>query len=73
MPWGGKYGGRMTMKQRGHFFRTSNRSLPPRENPLGVARPIMKALQQQTLSGDQRPYDLRLQQLLTLHELSKGG
>ena len=43
------------------------------ENPHGVPKAVLKALQQQTLAGDQRPYDLRLQQLLTLRELNKGG
>jgi len=47
--------------------------LAPPENPHGVPRTILKALQLQTLAGDQRPYDLRLQQLLTLHDLQKGG
>jgi hypothetical protein len=50
------------------------RPLPPKENPLGVPKVVMKALQQETLAGDQRPYSLRLQQLLSLHELNnKGG
>jgi len=43
------------------------------ENPHGVPKAVMKALQDETLAGDQRPYDLRLQQRLTLHELSKQG
>jgi len=71
MAWGGKVG-RMSVKVRSHFLRTSNRRLPPRENPLGVSRRIMKILQQQTLAGDQRPYDLRLQQLLLLDQLEGG-
>jgi len=33
MAWGGKVG-RMSVKVRNHFLRTSNRRLPPRENPL---------------------------------------
>jgi hypothetical protein len=72
MAWGGKVG-RMSVKVRNHFLRTSNRALPPRENPLGVPRWVMKALQRETLAGDQRAYNLRLQQLLALHELNKGG
>ena len=48
--------------------------LPPRpDDPRGVPRAVMRQLQLQTLAGDQRPYDLRLQQLLTVHGLSKGG
>jgi len=72
MAWGGKVG-RMSVKVRDHFLRASNRRLPTVENPHGVPRSILKALQGQTLAGDQRPYDLRLQQLLTLHQLNKGG
>jgi hypothetical protein len=47
--------------------------LAPRENPHGVPKLVLKELQLQTLAGDQRPYDLRLQQLLTIHQLNKGG
>ena len=65
--WGGKVG-RMSVKVRSHFLRTSNRRLPPQENPHGVPRTIMKALQLETLAGDPRPYDLRLQQLLAEHK-----
>jgi hypothetical protein len=72
MAWGGKYGGRMTLKQRSHFFRSANRSLPPRENPNGVPRAVMKALSQAGLSSDPAAFNLRLQQLLSLHELNKG-
>ena len=43
------------------------------ENPHGVPKAVLKALQEETLAGDQRPYDLRLQQLLALHQLSRGG
>jgi hypothetical protein len=63
--------GHSGMKVRNHTMRP--RPLPPKENPLGVPKVVMKALQQETLAGDQRPYSLRLQQLLTLHELNKGG
>jgi hypothetical protein len=71
MAWGGKVG-RMSIKVRSHFLRTSNRRLPVKENPLGVPRAVMKVLQQQTLAGDQRPYDLRLQQLLAQAQLEGG-
>jgi hypothetical protein len=47
--------------------------LAPPENPHGIPSTILKALQLQTLAGDQRPYDLRLQQLLTLRELNQKG
>src|SRR5262245_6024000 len=43
------------------------------ENPHGIPKDVMKALQQETLAGDQRPYDIRLQQLLTLRGLNRGG
>ena len=72
MAWGGKVG-RMSEKVRRHFLRTSNRRLPPRENPLGVPRAVMKALARERLPSDVAVFDLRLQQLLTLHQLNKGG
>jgi len=63
---------RLSGKQmKGMFRKWRLPSLP--ENPRGVPRAVMKGLQLGTLAGDQRPYDLRLQQLLTLHELNKGG
>jgi hypothetical protein len=71
MAWGGKVG-RMSIKVRNQFLRTSNRRLPAKENPLGVPRAVMKILQQQTLAGDQRPYDLRLRQLLALDQFEGG-
>jgi hypothetical protein len=63
----------MSEKMRKHFLRNSNRRLPMRENPLGVPRRVMKALAAERLPSDVVVFDLRLQQLLTLHELSKGG
>lgn len=72
MAWGGKVG-RMSVKVRSHFLRTSNRRLPPQENPHGVPRRIMKALAAECLPSDVAVFDLRLQQLLTLHGLNKGG
>ena len=72
MAWGGKVG-RMSEKVRRQFLRHSNRRLPPRENPLGVPRSIMKVLSQERLSSDPQAFNLRLQQLLSLHELNKGG
>jgi hypothetical protein len=63
----------MPEKVRRHFLRNSNRRLPPRENPLGVPRSIMKVLSQERLSSDRHAFNLRLQQLLSLHELNKGG
>jgi hypothetical protein len=63
--------GHTAVKLRNHAMRS--RPLPPRENPMGVPKAVMRALQQETLAGDLRPYSVRLQQLLTLHELNKGG
>jgi hypothetical protein len=59
----------------GRFVKSMFRKwrLPPTDDPRGVPRVVMRALQQETLAADQRTYNLRLQQLLTLHELSKGG
>jgi hypothetical protein len=65
MAWGGKIQTRMSAKQRNNFFRTSNRALPPKENPLGVSRSIMKALSQERLpSADVTAYNRKLQELL---------
>jgi len=61
MAWGGKVG-RMSEKVRRHFLRTSNRRLPPRENPLGVPRAVMKALQREQLPAE--AINGRLQELL---------
>ena len=61
MAWGGKVG-RMSEKVRRHFLRTSNRRLPLRENPLGVPRAVMKALQQEQLPAE--AINGRLQELL---------
>jgi hypothetical protein len=72
MAWGGKVG-RMSEKVRRHFFRHFNRRLPPRENPLGVPRRVMKALAAEHLPSDVAVFDLHLQRLLLLDELSKGG
>jgi hypothetical protein len=64
--------GRSGMKVRNHTMRP--RPLPPKENPLGVPKVVMKALQQETLAGDQRPYSLRFAAVTNaLHELNKGG
>jgi hypothetical protein len=41
--------------------------------PSGVPRYIMRTLANEGLSSDPQAYNLRLQQLLSLHELSKNG
>jgi len=41
------------------------------ENPHGVPKAVMKALASEGLPNNLAAYDLRLQQLLTLHQLSK--
>ena len=74
MAWGGKSSSKqrtmMSFKGRQHPRRLSLPDLAPGGI---VPRSVMRQLQLQTLAGDQRPYDLRLQQLLTVHGLSKGG
>jgi hypothetical protein len=47
--------------------------LPPPENPHGVPSYIMRTLANERLSADPQAFNLRLQQLLTLHELQKRG
>jgi hypothetical protein len=63
MAWGGKVG-RMSVKVRNHFLRTSTRALPPRENPLGVPRAVMKALMAEQLPSDVDVFNAKLQELL---------
>jgi hypothetical protein len=72
MSWGGKIQTRMGIKQRNNFFRHSNRALPPKENPLGVPRAIMKVLSQEQLSSDPVAFNARLQQLLKAYKLNGG-
>src|SRR5262249_6551800 len=71
MAWGGKHS-RMTEKQRKHFFRTSNRSLPRPEPPQGIPTEIMRTLAQENLSSDPAAFNRRLQELLTAYKLSDG-
>jgi hypothetical protein len=74
MARGGKKVTKMGEKQRAHFLRNTHRSLPPYENPHGVPKAIMKQISEEGLSGgDKQSFDLRLQQLLTMHGLNKGG
>jgi hypothetical protein len=61
MAWGGKVG-RMSERVRRHFLRNANRRLPPKENPLGVPRAVMKTLQQEQLPAG--AINARLQELL---------
>jgi len=44
--------------------RVSKRPLPPREDPRGISRAIMKKLSQSGLSNDPQAFNLKLQQLL---------
>jgi len=69
MAWGGNHS-RMTAKQRAHFLRTSNRSLPKQDNPHGVPTVVMKQLQRERLSSDPVAFNTKLQELLAQH---KGG
>jgi hypothetical protein len=52
---------------------TWRKPLPPKENPLGIPREVMRTLANEQLSGDPVAFNLRLQQLLALHELTKRG
>jgi hypothetical protein len=63
----------MTELQRKRFLRNSHRRLPAKENPLGVPKAVMKALQWQTLSFDKREYEQRLQELLAAYKLNGGS
>src|SRR5262245_36566554 len=73
MAWGGKHQGRMSEKQRKHFFRTSNRSLPRPDPPQGIPTEIMRTLAQENLSSDPAAFNRRLQELLAARKLSDGG
>ena len=71
MAWGGKAG-----RLSGRFVKGMYRKwrVPSRpDNPRGVPRYIMRTLANERLSSDPAAFNLRLQQLLTLHELNKGG
>ena len=76
MAFGGTGRGRMSEKMRKHFLRTANRRLPPPDDH-GVPHRIQRQLSQEGLSGcqmfDLQSFDLRMQQLLSLHELHKRG
>jgi len=54
----------MSERVRKSFLRTSNRRLPPKENPLGVSRAVMKALAREHLPTDVDAFNTKLQQLL---------
>ena len=73
MAWGGKFT-RMTVKQRAHFLRSSNRRLPTPDlpDPRGVPRSVMKTLAQENLSSDPVAFNTRLQELLTAYKLNGG-
>jgi hypothetical protein len=60
MAWGGKYGGRMSVKQRSHFFRSSNRRLPPPPDP---ERDVLKQLGRAQLPLSKEAYQARYNEL----------
>ena len=72
MAWGGKYQGRMSDKQRKHFFRTSNRSLPQRDPPSGIPTSVMRQLAQENLTSDPVLWNRRLAELLNAYEKNGG-
>jgi hypothetical protein len=72
MAWGGKVG-RMSVKVRTHFLRTSNRRLPMRENPLGVPTLAMRQLQELRLpTPDKALYTTKLVELMRVIETNGG-
>jgi hypothetical protein len=73
MAWGGKTRTRMTEKERKFFLRNSHRRLPPQDNPHGVPTEVIRALASEGLPSDRQAFDLRLQQLLALHQLNTKG
>jgi len=63
MAWNGKPSA--AQKTRASILsRTAKKPLPPKDDPHGVPRAIMKALAQSGLSNDPQAYKLKLQQLL---------
>ena len=70
MAW--RNGARLTGRHVKGMFRKWR--LPPQpDNPNGIPRSVMKKISQEGLSsGDKQFFDLRLQQLLTMHHLNKG-
>jgi len=64
MAWGGKTQTRMTVQQRKHFLKTSNRSLPPVDNPFGIPSSVLNQLASEQLPGKES-YSRRLNELLT--------
>jgi len=70
LAWGGKISTRMTPQQRQHFFKTSNRSLPPVDNPHGIPRAVLNQLASENIA-DKQTYTQRLNELLA--ERKTGG
>jgi len=74
MAWGGKVG-RMSVKVRNHFLRTSNRRLPEPDLPAGgiVPRSVMRELQLAQLPiPDRNLYTSKLVQLMQAIEKNGG-
>jgi hypothetical protein len=71
MAWAGKASGKqktmLSIKSRLHPH-----PMPRRENPLGVPRAVMKALQWQQLPFDKTAYERGLRELLIAYELNGG-
>jgi len=60
MAWGGKIQARMSDKQRKHFFRTSNRSLPQRD----PERDVLEQLGREQLPPSKEAYQARYNELM---------
>jgi len=72
MAWGGKTQTRMSEKQRKHFLKTSNRSLPPVDNPFGIPNAILNQLASERLP-DKESYSRRLNELLNAIKQNGGS
>ena len=72
MAWGGKVSTRMTEKQRKQFLKTSNRSLPPVDNPHGIPSAVLNQLASERLA-DKESYSRRLNELLNAIKQNGGS
>jgi len=67
MAWGGKVQSRMSDKQRKHFFRTSNRSLPQRD----PERDVLEQLGREQLPPSKEAYQARYNELMAAAQRAK--
>jgi len=69
MAWGGKIQARMNDKQRKHFFRTSNRSLPQRD----PERDVLEQLGREQLPPSKEAYQARYYELMAAQRAKESG